>query len=207
MTALFADDVRGEAPYVTVDPAVAVTALKAVRDAIAGAYARPVLVAGRARRAACGPGGRCTPRPTPCEPDLGPQAEQVKALLAALPRLAARCHDPEGQALWDGLVDQSFVAESDRADARASAFSGGRPHPAGAACGRSCGAAAPRAWAAAARTCRTPRPADREAERVLALCLDAACALLVADALPDDLTALLTTPVDALVPAQRRPAG
>ena len=43
VSALFADDVRGDEPYVTVDPAVAVVALKAVRDAIAGAYARPVL--------------------------------------------------------------------------------------------------------------------------------------------------------------------
>src|SRR3954453_840524 len=40
---LFQDDLVGQAAYVTVDPATTTTALKAVRDAIAGAYARHVL--------------------------------------------------------------------------------------------------------------------------------------------------------------------
>jgi hypothetical protein len=44
---------------------------------------------------------------------------------------------------------------------------------------------------------------DREAARVLALCLDAACALLVADALPDASTDLLADPVLSLIPQQR----
>jgi hypothetical protein len=47
--------------------------------------------------------------------------------------------------------------------------------------------------------------ADREAQRVLTLCLDAACALLMADALPDETTDLLTRPITELVPLQRRP--
>jgi len=38
---------------------------------------------------------------------------------------------------------------------------------------------------------------------VLELCLDAACALLVADALPDNWTDLLTEPVTSLIPLQR----
>ena len=41
LTSLFEDDLAGEAAYVTVDPAVTSTALKAIRDAIAGAYAQP----------------------------------------------------------------------------------------------------------------------------------------------------------------------
>ena len=46
---------------------------------------------------------------------------------------------------------------------------------------------------------------DRETARVLALCLDAACALLVADALPDTSTGLLADPVLELIPVQRQP--
>src|SRR4051795_1617837 len=41
--ALFADDVSGEADYVSLDPELASLALKAIRDAIAAAYAEPVL--------------------------------------------------------------------------------------------------------------------------------------------------------------------
>ncbi len=205
VSALFADDLRGDQPYVVVDPSVAVLALKAVRDAIAGAYARPVL--SRAEHTALlRPWRSVYPAGSAVEPDLGPQAGQVKLLLAALPRLAERCHDPAGRALWDGLVDRSFVDESERADARESAFS------AAVLTGRR------RVWALvrrsgteglgrACRSCRTTWPVrdDRETERVLGLCLDAACALLVADALPDVTTDVLLAPVSTLVPAQRRP--
>lgn len=45
---------------------------------------------------------------------------------------------------------------------------------------------------------------EREHQRGMELCLDAACALLVADALSDDTTELLTAPVSGL-PPQRRP--
>jgi hypothetical protein len=51
-------------------------------------------------------------------------------------------------------------------------------------------------------TCRTT-PDANEASRVLELCVDAACALLVADAVPEEQLALLTRPVARLVPAQR----
>ena len=202
VSALFADDLRGEQPYVTVAPPVVVVALKAVRDALAGAYARPVL--SRAEHAALlRPWRAVYAEGEVTEPDLGPQSEQVKALLQALPRLATRCHDAEGLALWEGLVDQSFVAEADRAEARDSAFS------AAVLTDRR------RVWALVRRSgaeglrrscpsCRTPRTVDRETERVLALCLDAACALVVADALPDALTEVLTTPIRSLVPQQRR---
>jgi hypothetical protein len=39
--------------------------------------------------------------------------------------------------------------------------------------------------------------------RVLALCLDAACALLVCDAIDDNLVDVLTLPVQKLIPKQR----
>jgi hypothetical protein len=207
VSALFAEDLLGEAPYVTVDPRVTSRALKTVRDAIAAVYARPVLSRGE-YAALLRPWLAVYPTPSVDEPDLGPQAARVKALLGALPSLAFRCHDAQGRQLFDALVDRSFVAESDRADAAASAFQ------AAVLTSRR------RVWALVRRTgteglsrpCADCRPAitrtaddDRETARVLALCLDAACALLVADALPDTSTELLTDPVLELIPLQRRP--
>lgn len=207
LAALYADDLAGEADYLTVPAVVVTTALKAVRDAIAAAYARPVL--SRAEHAALmAPWRAVFPQPTVDEPDLGPQGDQVKALLAVLPRLAARCHDTRGRELFDALVDRSFADESDRADAIGQAFQ------AAVLTSRR------RVWALV-RRCGTeglsrPCPVcrrlpdrrvtdDRETQRVTAMCLDAACALLVADTLPDATTAVLTTPVTELVPLQRRP--
>lgn len=208
LSALFADDLAGEAEYVVVECAVTIRALKAVRDAIAAAYARPAL--SKAEHAALlRPWRTVFPQPTVDEPDLGPRADSVKALLSLLPRLAARCHDADGQALFDVLVDRSFIAETDRADAVASAFQ------AAVLTSRR------RVWALVRRTgtegllrpcrgCRgslpSPHERDRDTSRVLELCLDAACALLVADAVPDSCTDLLAEPVLALIPAQRPPS-
>lgn len=207
VSALFEDDLRGEAPYLTVDPQIAVRALKAVRDAIAATYARPVL--SRMEYAALlRPWRSVFPAESARdEPDLGPRADQVKALLAALPSLAMRCHDEAGQALYDALIDRSFVDESDRAEARDAAF------------GAAILTSRRRTWALVrrsgteglSRTCHTCRGAgltsERDDQRVLALCLDAACALLVADALPDAVVAVLIDPVAALIPLQRDPSS
>lgn len=203
LTSLFAEDLAGEAAYVTVDPTVTTAALKAVRDAIAATYAKPVL--SRSEHASLmRPWRSVFPQGTVDEPDLGPQSEAVKALLLWLPRLATRCHDAENQAVYDQLVDRSFVDEQGRAGARDSAF-----HAAVLTSRRRVWALVRRSGAEGlARPCRScPRPAvdEREASRVLALCLDAACALLVADALPDELTDLLTDPVRSLIPTQRDP--
>ena len=209
LAALFSEDLTGEADYCVLPTEVVSIGLKAVRDAIAGAYARPILT--RSDHAALlAPWRAVFPQPTVDEPDLGPQADQVKALLGLMPRLAARCHDPEGRQLFDALVDRSFVTESDRAEALETAFQ------AAVLTSRR------RVWALVRRSgaeglsrpctiCR--RPADRavvsgrDAQRVMALCLDAACALLVADTLPDATTALLTSPVTELVPLQRLPGA
>jgi hypothetical protein len=198
---LFEDDLAGEAAYVTVDPSVTVTALKAVRDAIAGAYARPVL--NKADHAALmAPWNAAFPVPRVDEPDLGPAAEQVKAVLAALPRMAARCHDAEGLALFDALVDLSYVDESERAGARDSAFD------AAVLTSRR------RVWALVQRSGAEGlgRPCyscgvvsdSNEVGRVLELVSDAACAFLVADAVTDELLELLTRPVRRLIPEQRQ---
>jgi hypothetical protein len=206
LSALFAEDLAGEAAYLVLAPEVVSTALKAVRDAIAAAYARPVLT--RAEHAALlAPWRAVYPQATVDEPDLGPQAEQVKALLSLMPVLAGRCHDSSGQALFDALVDRSFAAESERADALATAF-----HAAVLTSRRRVWALVRRSGAEGlSRPCASCRRgpeatlADRDAQRVMSLCLDAACALLVADTLPDATTLLLTTPITELVPLQRTP--
>lgn len=202
LSCLFEDDLSGEASYVTIEPSVTHTALKAVRDAIAGAYARPILTK-QEHALLLRPWREVFAERRVHEPDLGPEAARVKALLAALPRLAHRCHDVEGAALYAQLVDQSFVDESDRAQARDSAFQ------AAVLTSRR------RVWALVRRSgteglsracssCVTG-PDQGELDRVMTLCLDAACALLVTDAVSDALIALLTTPVLSLIPLQREP--
>ncbi|MCU1672617.1 MAG: hypothetical protein JWN77_730 [Frankiales bacterium] len=205
VAALFDDDLRGEAAYVTVGCDVTTTALKAVRDAIAAAYARPCLSRSE-YQALLRPWRTVYPASTVDEPDLGPRAEQVKELLALLPLLSSRCHDAEGRRLYDALVDRSFAQESDRADAREAAFQ------AAVLTSRR------RVWALVRRSgaeglsrpcpsCRGVASDERESSRVMALCLDAACALLVADALPDATTLVLTEPVTSLIPQQRGPSS
>jgi hypothetical protein len=203
--ALFDDDIRGEAAYVTVASDVTTTALKAVRDAIAASYAKPIL--SRAEYAALMRAWRAVyPEQTVDEPDLGPNADPVKALLAMMPVLATRCHDAASKELSAALVDRSYAGESERADARDAAFQ------AAVLTSRR------RVWALVRRSgtegllrqcraCRDTMVDDRENERVMTLCLDAACALLVADALPDDTTKLLTESVTSLIPQQRGPSS
>ena len=77
--ALFADDVSGEADYVELDPEIASVALKAIRDAIAAAYAEPLL--SRAEHAGLiAPWRAVYETAIVNEPDLGEYAVQVKAL-------------------------------------------------------------------------------------------------------------------------------
>nr|MDT0664002.1 hypothetical protein [Micromonospora sp. DSM 115978] len=92
LSAIYADDLAG-AEYVSVDPTITATALRAMRDALAGAYARPIL----SRSEYVGllrPWRTVYPRARSHEPDLGPAAAEVKRVLSALPLLAGRCHDP-----------------------------------------------------------------------------------------------------------------
>lgn len=199
--ALFADDVCGEAEYVELDPEVASVALKAVRDAIAAAYAEPLL--SRTEHAALmAPWRAVYPTALVDEPDLGEHASTVKALLSAMPRLATRCHDNDAALLYDEILRTSMVLDEDvRAVARDEAWQAalltnrrrvwGLVRRSGAeGIGRFCG------------QCRT-RHDDDDTMRVLSLCLDAACALLVADAIDDNLVDVLTLPVQKLIPLQR----
>jgi len=110
--ALFADDVAGEHDYVAVEPEVASIALKAIRDAIAAAYARPVLSRGE-HQALLAAWRQVYPNDLVEEPDLGERGAQVKALLTAMPKLATRCHDVAAAALYDEILHTSWTLDHD----------------------------------------------------------------------------------------------
>lgn len=198
---IFAEEIRGGEDYLTVEPEVASTALKAIRDAIAGAYARPAITSAehailtRAWRAVY-PVDRLT------APDLGARAADVNTVLQAGPRLAATCHD--NAAILDHaaiLRAGSSLDEDIRCAAREEAW-----HAAILTSRR-------RMWQLIHHTgecarkhyCQTCRERDRDpdTDRVLRLCIDAACGLLVAGALENDIVDVLTAPVDSLLGAQR----
>lgn len=206
LTALFEDDLAG-APWTTVGPEVTTVALKAVRDAIAAAYARPAL--SKTEHALLMTAWRTVyPTDAVSEPDLGPAADRIKQLLSAVPRLSTRCHDAGARELYEDLAGRVLVGATDREHARESAFQ------AAVLTSRR------RVWALVRRTgaegavrpcprCRRSATSadDAQAMRVLSLVLDAACALVVSDALPDDALQVLVEPISALVPQQRRPSA
>jgi hypothetical protein len=202
---LFAEDLCGEADYVTVDPQITTVALKAVRDAIAGAYARPALRGGD--HAALMRAWRVVyPTTALDQPDLGPEGDRVRALLATTALLASRCHDRAAADLFVRLGElagrgDERIREAARTEAwRAACLTSRR-----------------RLWQLVRRSglhgmrqlCPTCPPDQRvtvdtsEEAQVLGLCLDAACALLVADAIDDNLTDVLVLPLSELIPAPR----
>ena len=202
VSALFADDLAGDAPWITLDPAVTSTALKAVRDAVAASYATPVL-SRYEHQLLMAPWLAVFPDPPRTEPDLGPQSALLKSLLGTLAGLSRHCHDEAARETYELLADHLFVGAPDREEARDAAWG------AAVITGRR------RVWTLLRRSaaegfsrhCRTCGPrSDEEARadrRVLEMCLDGACALLVADALPDDSLDRLTAPLRVLVPLPR----
>jgi hypothetical protein len=202
---LFADEIRGDEDYVVVDPESTATALKAVRDAIAAAYARPILTPGE-HSALMRAWRSVYPTDHVADPDLGIRADDVTSLLAAIPRLAARCHDASAAAEYASiLVAAAAIDEDIRCAARDEAW-----HAAVLTSRR-------RIWQLLRRsgteglnryctTCRQ-RGRDENTTRVLTLCVDAACGLLVAGALEDDIVDVLVEPVSCLIPAHRPASG
>lgn len=200
LAALYAEDLDGVPDVATVPADVASTALKAVRDAIAAAYARPILR--RSEHAALSAPWRAVyPRPPRLEPDLGPQAEEIRRLLGMLPMLAGRCHEPAGRRVYDVLLVGAMTLDEEAHDAavetayRAAVLSGRRRvwtlvrRSAAEGFGRVCS------------SCRRHEDSRYDDERVLALCADAAGALVVGDVLDPVLLARLTEPVRTLATA------
>jgi hypothetical protein len=203
---LFADDLDGECDFITVDPQVTTIALKAVRDAIAAVYAKPILSRSE-YRTLMAPWRVVYREERQSSPDLGPETARIRSLLSSLPRLATRCHDPQTREAYEHLVVNAMTLDEDaHTSARDTAFR------AAVLTGRR------RTWAMVRRSaaeglgrfcpqCRSFGSADDseyDAERVLDLCADAACGLLVADTVDAETTSTLTKPVSALVPLQRR---
>ena len=193
---------NGGEDYLTVDSEVTGTALKAIRDAIAAAYAQPILNASE-HSALMRAWRSVYPTDVVEAPDFGIRPDDVTSLLTAMPRLAAHCHDASAAAEYASiLVADAAIDEDIRCAARDEAW-----HAAILTSRR-------RVWqflrcSAADRltsyctTCRK-RQRDLDTARILTLCVDAACGLLVAAALEDDIVEVLTSPVNCLLPTHRR---
>jgi hypothetical protein len=197
---LFAEELHGGEDYLTVGPDIAATALRAVRDAIAAAYARPILSA--TEHGALMKAWRSVyPTDHVMDPDLGSRAADVTSLLTAIPRLAARCHDAGAAAEYASiLIADASVDEDVRCAARDEAW-----HAAVLTSRRRVWQLVRRGGAEGLnRYCTTccQRGRDDDTTRVLTLCVDAACGLLVAAALEDDIVDVLLAPVQCLIPAQ-----
>lgn len=199
---LFAEEIRGGEDYLTVEPDVATMALKAIRDAIAAAYARPILSAGE-HEALMKAWRTVYPNDLAVTPNLGARAADVSALLSALPRLSVRCHDAAAAGEYASILSAGSVLDEDiRCAARDEAW-----HAAVLTSQRrvwqlirhSADEGSRRGYCAACRR----RGYDDDTARVLSLCVDAACGLLVAGTVEDDIVDVLTAPVECLIPAQR----
>jgi hypothetical protein len=202
---LFAEELHGGEDYLAVDAEIATTALKAVRDAIAAAFARPILSVGE--HAALMKAWRGVyPTDHVIDPDLGARSADVTTVLAEIPRLAARCHDDGAAAEYTSILLAAQSLDEDmHCAARDEAW-----HAAVLTSRR-------RVWQLVRRggaeglshyctSCRQRRR-DADTTRVITLCVDAACGLLVAGSLEDDIVDVLTAPVQCLLPAQRPATG
>ncbi len=197
--ALWEDDLSGQTEL---EPDVVSNALKAVRDAIAAAYARPIL--GRsAYSLLMRPWRAVYPVDDRREPDLGRRGAEVRGLLASLRWLSTRCHDAAAATRYDGLATLAWLNnDADlrtqaRDEAWAAATLTGRK--------RTWGLIRRNATMGLAEPCARcgRRPIDADLAGVTGLCLDAACGLLVADAIADNLLTVLTEPVRPLIPEPR----
>jgi hypothetical protein len=194
---LFADDLAGTAPYVTLPAPTTALALKAVRDAVAAAYARPVL-SPQEYAELSGPWHSVYPDRRMQMPDFGPQHHEVLALLTTVPGLACHRHDDEVRALYGNLLLHAHGLDAD-AHGRAveSAWQ------AAVVTGRR------RLWFLASRSANESfhracpscaRALSDEDNAVLAVCLGVVAAMLVRDVLDDESAATLLAPVASLLP-------
>lgn len=196
---VFADDLNGAPWAAPVQRSVVRLALKAVRDAIAAAYARPVLHP-RQYIALMTPWLTVFPSPGTGTADLGPRPADVSRLLELLRALSARCHDRGAARQFDRLAALAAARDADlMAPATAEAWS------ASVLTGRRrtramLRRAARESLLPGCPVCgRRPDPHDQAAAEVLSVVNDAISALLVCDAMEPALLDVLVLPVaDAL---------
>jgi hypothetical protein len=197
LAGLFADDLAGTAPYVTLPAPTTALALKAVRDAVAAAYARPVLTAQEYAELS-GPWHSVYPDRRMQMPDFGPQHHEVLALLSTIPGLACHRHDEEAARLRSSLLLHARGLDPEAHGAaiesawQAAVVTGRR-----------------RLWFLASRSanesfhraCPSCARAMTDDDRaVLAVCLGVVAAMLVRDVLDDESADTLLAPVGSLMP-------
>ena len=194
---LFADDLAGTAPYITLPAPTTALALKAVRDAVAAAYARPVLSAQEYAELSA-PWHSVFPDRRMQMPDFGPQHHEVLGLLTAIPGLACHRHDPESARVWDALLvharglDPEAHGQAIDSAWEIAVITGRRrlwflaSRSAQEAYSRACGDCA--------------RLATDDDRAVVAICLGVVAAMLVRDVLDDESADTLLAPVGSLLP-------
>lgn len=198
LAALFADDLAGTAPYVTLPAPTAALALKAARDALAAAYARPVLTS-REYADLSGPWHSVYPESTRLRrPDFGPQHDELMAVLDAVPSLACHRHDSAVAARHEALLDYARDL-----DATAHGVAVDSAWHAAVVSGRR------RLWFLASRSLQESyhraacpaclRACDDEDRAVIAVCLGLVAATLVRDVLDEESAATLLAPLGALL--------
>lgn len=221
--AMFFDDLgddEAETQAIDVDcsalkPHLVNTALKAVRDALAAAYARPIL--GRAEYVALIGPWRCTFPADGAVTASGivTRTAAVEDVLDAMSTLSTRCHDPHARAMFASLAD----AARNR-DLEATGIARETAWKQAAAAGRR------RQWTLLRQTvhdavsgpCAGCRDAMSGAEQrtddeslqlielVRCVCADAVCGLLMADALEPATVRTLVDAAAKLLPTPRMPA-
>lgn len=197
VSGLFADDLAGTAPYVTLPAPTTALALKAVRDAVAAVYARPVLTPQEYAELSA-PWHSVFPERRMQMPDFGPQHHEVLALLTSIPGLACHRHDEVAESLWNALlvhargVDPEAHAHAVESAWQAAILTGRRrlwflaSRSANESFTRACGSCA--------------RLATDDDRAVLAVCLGVVAAMLVRDVLDSESSDTLLAPAASLMP-------
>jgi len=201
---LYADDLQGEAPYLTLPAPVTALGLKAVRDAIAAAYARPVLEASE-YTALIAPWRGVFPDASVLAPYFGPQHQAVLDLLGVMSSMACRSHDAVAEARWLAVLDSAERVDLERHghavdDAWDAAVLTQRR--------RLWGLASRSGQEAFYRRCAQCERSGHEADgAVLVLCLGAVVGVMMGDVLAEGVRELLVSPLETLIPQQSEGVG
>lgn len=198
---IFSADMSGGVPYVEVDPELAQLGVNAIRDAIAGEYAHPLL--GRGEYRALTRPWRAVMSRVSGEPNQNRQFLLVSTLLDRVRELGTRCHEDELEQRYTLLALRALQCDESEVDgARTIAFAAsvrsGRRRTWGlvrnaamVAASLQCGECAP--------TLRREYAESGDTERVSTLVADAACGLLVADLVSPGVRARLLHPLSTLI--------